>query len=100
MACVQSVEAPTCQGTSVVNFWYDNPKISNKGHLVREEWPAPLPEMVTLDREKPGREIGAVTVEDLANVRELPERDLVPNTRYVLEHNPNGCVLYFHVSHL
>ena len=49
--------------------------------------------MVTPRREKPGRDVGSLSTEDLAQVSELPERDLVLYHWDVVKCFPDGGVL-------
>ena len=49
--------------------------------------------MVTPRREKPGRDVGGLSTEDLAQVSELPERNLVLDRWDVVKLFPYGSVL-------
>ena len=49
--------------------------------------------MVTPRREKPGQDVGSLTMEDLAQVSELPEPDLVLNCCNIVKLFSDGGIL-------
>ena len=66
---------------------------------MRKEGPATLPQVVAPGREQSSRKVSPFLSEDLPDVGQLSESNLIPNTRYVVELNPYGCVLNLHLSH-
>ena len=56
--------------------------------------------MIIPRREKPGRDVGSLATEDLAQVSELPERDLVLDSWDVVKLFSDGGVIYVLIDDL
>ena len=66
---------------------------------MRKEAPDTLSRVVAPSREKSSQKVSPFSSEDLPGVGQLSKSNLIPNTRYVVELAPYGCVLNFHLSH-
>ena len=77
------MKPPRRQGTIIVDFRYDELKISDDTLLVCEDWSVYLARVVTPCCKEARGNVGTFSSEDFSDVSELMKGNLVSNRRYV-----------------
>ena len=90
---IQSIKTPLGDQSGPINLCQHRFNVPHCDLLFGDNGMSHFARMVTPRREKPGRDVGSLATEDLAQVSELPERDLVLDPWDVVKRFSDGGVL-------
>ena len=94
------MKTPLGELSGPIDLRYHKLNVPHYALLVGEKGTSPFARIVTSLCEKPGRDVGSLATEDLAQVSELPERDLVLDCWDVVKLFSDGGVIYVLIDDL